>query len=128
MEAQAVAFGLGTALQCHSESKDGTTQNNSDGWFVRVHSFTGSWLLDGWGGSSIHFDSMSIGQGAASALPVFGEFMRLVYADPTLGYDVKDFFDIPRRFAPCGSIFDELPLGSYSDADSVGIELDLLEE
>ncbi len=108
--------------------KTGTTQNNSDGWFV---GFTPSLVAGCWMGGedrSIHFDSMSIGQGAASALPVFGEFMRLVYADPTLGYDVKETFDIPRRFAPCGSIFDELPLGSYSDADSVGIELDLLEE
>ncbi|GAD05303.1 penicillin-binding protein [Porphyromonas crevioricanis] len=105
--------------------KTGTTQNHSDAWFV---GFTPSLVAGCWVGGedrSIHFDSMSIGQGAASALPIFGEFMRLVYSNRSLGYDPNEAFEIPKGFSPCGS--SEENQHSEED-DSVGIGLDLLEE
>ncbi|MFV0468515.1 MAG: transglycosylase domain-containing protein, partial [Dysgonomonas sp.] len=73
--------------------KTGTTQNNSDGWFM---GFTPELVAGCWVGGedrSIHFDSTSQGQGAAMALPIFGLFMKKVYADPKLGYNAQKQFD-----------------------------------
>ena len=61
--------------------KTGTTQNNSDAWFM---GFTPRLVSGCWVGGearSIHFDLMAWGQGAASALPIYGLFMQKVYAD-----------------------------------------------
>lgn len=80
--------------------KTGTSQNNSDGWFV---GFTPSLVSGCWVGGedrSIHFDGMANGQGAAMALPIFGLYMQKVYADPDLGYSVDESFDIPEWFDP----------------------------
>ncbi len=82
--------------------KTGTTQNNSDGWFV---GFTPSLVAGCWVGGddrSVHFDGMAHGQGAASALPIFAEFMKSVYSDASLGYSDAETFDIPEGFQPCG--------------------------
>lgn len=82
--------------------KTGTTQNNSDGWFM---GFTPSLVGGVWVGGeerSIHFDGMSMGQGAAMALPVYGLYMQKVYADKTLGYSQEEQFDVPAQYAnPC---------------------------
>ena len=56
--------------------KTGTTQNNSDGWFM---GFTPSLVSGVWVGGedrSIHFDRMSEGQGASMALPIYGLYMQ----------------------------------------------------
>jgi penicillin-binding protein 1A len=61
--------------------KTGTTNNHSDGWFIGI---TPDLVTGVWVGSeerSIRFDSMKSGQGSAMALPVFGLFMKSVYAD-----------------------------------------------
>ena len=66
--------------------KTGTTNNNSDGWFI---GFTPQLVSGVWVGGEdrdIHFDSTSMGQGATMALPIWAYFMKLVYADKTLGY------------------------------------------
>ncbi|MDL2215039.1 transglycosylase domain-containing protein [Dysgonomonas sp. OttesenSCG-928-M03] len=72
--------------------KTGTTNNNSDAWFMAFTPklVTGTWV----GGEepSIHFDNMSVGQGAAAALPIFGLFMKKVYANSELGYTADDQF------------------------------------
>ncbi|MCH5329240.1 MAG: transglycosylase domain-containing protein, partial [Coprobacter sp.] len=82
--------------------KTGTTNNNSDGWFM---CFTPSLVGGVWVGGedrSIHFDSMAEGQGASMALPVFGLFMQKVYADPSLGYSPTETFEVPAEYAdPC---------------------------
>ena len=81
--------------------KTGTTQNNSDGWFM---GFTPSLVSGCWVGGeerSIHFDRMSDGQGANTALPIFARYMQKVYADPTLGYSETEEFDMPEDFNPC---------------------------
>ncbi len=81
--------------------KTGTTQNNSDGWFM---SFTPDIVIGAWVGGeerSIHFDSMAQGQGARSALPIHGIFYKKVYADPNLNMKNNGSFDIPADFDPC---------------------------
>ena len=88
--------------------KTGTTQNNSDGWFM---AFTPSLVSGCWVGGeerSIHFDRLSEGQGASMALPIYGLFMQKVYADKTLGYSEEEDFDIPEQYAnPCKTITEE---------------------
>lgn len=82
--------------------KTGTTQNNSDGWFM---AFTPSLVSGCWVGGedrSIHFDRLQEGQGASMALPVYGLFMQKVYADKSLGYSQDEDFEVPEQYAnPC---------------------------
>lgn len=89
-------------IQAPMGGKTGTTNNNSDGWFM---CFTPNLVGGVWVGGedrSIHFDSMAEGQGASMALPVFGLFMQKVYADRTLGYSPTEAFDVPAEYAdPC---------------------------
>ena len=78
--------------------KTGTTQNNSDGWFV---GFTPSLVNGCWVGGedrAVHFDSMAEGQGASMALPIFALYMQKIYAIPDLGYRPDEQFDIPEWF------------------------------
>ena len=81
--------------------KTGTTNRNSDGWFM---GFTPSLVSGCWVGGEerdIHFDTMRDGQGASMALPVWGLYMQKVYADKTLDYSQDERFDIPDDFDPC---------------------------
>lgn len=88
--------------------KTGTTNNNSDGWFM---GFTPSLVSGCWVGGEerdIHFDRMADGQGASMALPIWGIYMNKVYADKTLGYSQEEKFDIPDEFDPCKDKVSEL--------------------
>lgn len=71
--------------------KTGTTQNQSDGWFIGItpQLTTGIWV----GGElrGIRFRSISLGQGASMALPVWAHYMKRVYEDPSLGIRKDDF-------------------------------------
>lgn len=81
--------------------KTGTTQNNSDGWYM---GFTPKLSAGCWVGGedrSIHFDRTSDGQGASMALPIFGLFMKKVYADPDLEYKQTDQFQSAKGYSPC---------------------------
>lgn len=82
-------------------AKTGTTNNNSDGWFMGFtpELVTGIWV--GGEDRDIHFDSMTLGQGASVALPVWAIYMRKVLADKTLQYNPKAVFDVPKGFDPC---------------------------
>ena len=84
--------------------KTGTTQNNSDGWFM---GFTPSLVGGVWVGGeerSIRFNSIFEGQGAAMALPVLAEFLKKVYNDSILGYSKSEQFVYPQSyFNPCFS-------------------------
>ena len=88
--------------------KTGTTQNNSDGWFM---GFTPSLVSGVWVGGedrSIHFDRMSEGQGASMALPIYGLYMQKVFADKTLGYSQDEDFEIPEQYQnPCKKTSEE---------------------
>ena len=83
--------------------KTGTTQNNSDGWYM---GFTPSLVAGCWVGGedrSIHFDRLNEGQGASMALPIYGLFMQKVYADKSLGYLESEVFEVPEKYSnPCG--------------------------
>ena len=82
-------------------AKTGTTNRNSDGWFM---GFTPELVSGVWVGgedSDIHFDNMQLGQGASSALPIWAIFMKKVYADISLGYNSQSKFDIPDEYNPC---------------------------
>ena len=81
--------------------KTGTTNSNSDGWFMGVtpNLVSGCWV--GGDDRDIHFDSMTYGQGASMALPIFALYMKKVYADGNLPYTQDDQFDIPEGFDPC---------------------------
>lgn len=76
--------------------KTGTTNENSDGWFMGCvpRLVTACWV----GGEerSIHFSSMAMGQGASSALPIWAYFMKKIYRDHSLGYKDTEEFDIPK--------------------------------
>jgi len=77
--------------------KTGTTQTNSDGWFMGVtpQLVTGVWT--GCEDRDIHFFSTRLGEGANSALPVFALFMKKVYADASLGIFKNVDFDAPEK-------------------------------
>jgi penicillin-binding protein 1A len=71
--------------------KTGTTQNQSDGWFIGITPdlTTGVWV--GAEDRSVHFRTISLGQGANMALPIFAIYMQKVLADPTLQISRGDF-------------------------------------
>ena len=75
--------------------KTGTTNNNSDGWFMGItpRLVSGAWV----GGEerSIHFRSTAMGGGHSMALPIWARYMKKVYADSTLGYSKEDIFEKP---------------------------------
>jgi len=76
--------------------KTGTTNDNSDGWFIGMtpNLVSGAWV----GGEerSIRFTSTKDGQGAAAALPIWAFYMQEVYKDASLGYSTKDDFEKPK--------------------------------
>lgn len=71
--------------------KTGTTQNQSDGWFMGVTPdlTTGIWV--GAEDRSAHFRTITLGQGANMALPIWALYMKKVYADPSLGISQGEF-------------------------------------
>lgn len=71
--------------------KTGTTQNQSDGWFMGMvpNLVTGVWV--GGEDRAIHFKGISYGQGASMALPIWGLYMKKNYADEELGISKDDF-------------------------------------
>lgn len=78
--------------------KTGTTQNHSDGWFMGI---TPELVTGVWTGAdlrSIRFNSISFGQGANMALPIYGYYMNKVYADKELGYSQDTEFKRPDGF------------------------------
>lgn len=71
--------------------KTGTTQNNSDGWFMGITPdlVSGCWV--GAEDRSVHFNSTDQGQGASMALPIWAKYMQKVYADKTIKISQGDF-------------------------------------
>ena len=76
--------------------KTGTTQNQSDGWFMGMvpNLATGVWV--GGEDRSVHFQEIAEGQGATMALPIWGVFMKSLYANPELGVSTATF-EIPEN-------------------------------
>jgi len=88
--------------------KTGTTNNNSDAWFVGITPSLVSVCWVGGDDRDIHFDSMDMGQGATMALPVFAYYMQQIYADAQLGINESAIFDMPEGYNPCSYIDDAL--------------------
>jgi penicillin-binding protein 1A len=78
--------------------KTGTTQNQSDGWFMGMvpNLCTGVWV--GNEDRSAHFKTLAAGQGATMALPIWALFMKKCYADPSLHVS-KESFEKPKDFS-----------------------------
>ena len=78
--------------------KTGTTQNQSDGWFMGVtpNLITGVWT--GWEDRSIHFESLGLGSGANMAMPIFGLYMQKIYNDESFAFMEADVFESPLGF------------------------------
>jgi penicillin-binding protein 1A len=79
--------------------KTGTTQKNSDGWFVGLTPdlVTGVWV--GAEDPSVRFSSMTWGQGARMALPIYGYYMQKAYKDPVIALSTTDFA-VPSNYDP----------------------------
>lgn len=94
-----IQIGTGTSLKSAkfgnihppTAGKTGTTQNNSDGWFIGItpNLVTGVWV--GAEDRAIRFRSMTYGQGAKMALPIYGYYMEQVYKDPKIALSRLDF-------------------------------------
>ena len=71
--------------------KTGTTQNQSDGWFMGMvpNLVTGVWV--GAEDRATHFETIAYGQGATMALPIWGMFMKKCYENEELGISKEDF-------------------------------------
>ncbi|MBO7497058.1 MAG: transglycosylase domain-containing protein [Salinivirgaceae bacterium] len=98
-------------------AKTGTTQENSDGWFMGVtpNLVTGVWT--GAENRSVHFDQTTYGQGAYMALPIWAGYMRKVYDDGGLPYYESDKFDKPADWDEdfdCPD-YEEKPAGGNSE-------------
>ena len=106
--------------------KTGTTNANADGWFMGItpNLVVGCWV--GGEDRDIHFNSMANGQGAESALPIYGQFMKRVYADRSIRNDYHiaetDSFDIPKNFNICAGELSDLERASshHSEDDQEG--------
>ena len=91
--------------------KTGTTNSNSDGWFM---GFTPRLVSGVWVGGEeryIHFNGMAMGQGASMALPIYGLYMKQVYADPSLPYSQDTKFEFPADIDLCHKEY----FGEYVD-------------
>lgn len=88
--------------------KTGTTNSNSDSWFM---GFTPDLVTGVWVGGEeryIHFNTMALGQGARAALPIYGFYMQKVYADRKLPYSQDTRFEIPSDINVCeGEIIED---------------------
>ncbi len=98
-------------LTAQMGGKTGTTNSNSDGWFMGFTPdlVTGTWV----GGEEryIHFNTMAHGQGAAMALPIYGKYMKRVYNDPSLPYTQDSRFTFPADVDLCEREY----YGEYND-------------
>ncbi len=103
--------------------KTGTTNYNADSWFM---GFTPELVTGVWVGGEeryIHFNSMAYGQGARSALPIYGLYMKKVYDDKRLPYSQDAKFNFPSDFVEC----DDYVYSSYSGDRTETVEAEVVE-
>ena len=99
--------GTGNRLRWHPDyggftlpiaGKTGTTQNHSDGWFIGITPELSGGVWTGADLRSIHFKNITYGQGANMALPIWGHFLKKVFADESLNYSQDVEFTKPANF------------------------------
>ena len=95
--------------------KTGTTNNNSDAWFMGITPTLVNACWVGGDDRDIHFDSMSMGQGATMALPIFAYYMQKIYGDKQLGYNENAIFDLPDGYDPCSFAEEALETNGIED-------------
>ena len=95
--------------------KTGTTNNNSDAWFVGITPTLVNACWVGGEDRDIHFESMAMGQGASGALPIFALYMQQVYKDSQLGYNENAIFDLPAGYDPCSFVEEAIGLNDIDD-------------
>ncbi len=96
--------------------KTGTTQNNSDGWFMGITPDLVSGCWTGAEDRAVHFDNTLYGQGAEMALPIWAKYMQKVYADKTIKLTQGDFEK------PSKKIDIEMDCSKYNKELESGIE------
>ena len=105
--------------------KTGTTQNQSDGWFIGMvpNLVTGVWV--GAEDRAIHFEDIAYGQGASMALPIWGVYMKSVYQDSTLMIS-NESFDRPEKLTiklDCNKlVIDSIGSGKTTDQEILDID------
>jgi penicillin-binding protein 1A len=106
-------------LKAELGGKTGTTNNNSDAWFMGItpNLVSGCWV--GGDDRDIHFDNMAMGQGATMALPIFAYYMKKIYANGHLGITEDDKFDLPEDFDPCATNEEGVSNGDIDDMEEV---------
>jgi penicillin-binding protein 1A len=110
-----VEFGTGMRLRFKYglanpiAGKTGTSQNNSDGWFMGITPDLVSGVWVGCEDRAIHFRTTHLGQGANTALPIWGLYMKKVYDDKTIGLSQADFEK------PEGKLTIELDCSKYNE-------------
>lgn len=92
--------------------KTGTTQENSDGWFIGITPDLVSGVWTGAEDRSVHFRSTNLGEGANTALPIWALYMKKVYADPSLKISKGDFI------APAGGLDVEIDCDKFKKQSS----------
>ena len=96
-------------IKAQMGGKTGTTNSNSDSWFM---GFTPELVTGVWVGGEeryIHFNTMALGQGARAALPIYGYYMQSVYNDTKLPYSQDTRFEFPTDFNPCrGEVYENI--------------------
>lgn len=118
----------------HAAGKTGTTDNNSDGWFM---CFTPNIVVGGWVGAEqplVRWRSTRIGQGGATALPIVGRFLKSAYDDPAfkewtkqsfppLKGEAATAFNCPDRIVPTDWIIDSINYWLNVPADSISEDI-----
>lgn len=107
-------------LECDIAGKTGTTNDNSDGWFIGYTPTITAGIWVGCEDRQVHFESMALGQGANSALPIWGIFMQKCMNDSATGVSPTDRFVAPAGISfnlSCsgGDIEDEAPADTGSE-------------
>ncbi len=98
--------------------KTGTTQNQSDGWFIGLAPKLTAAAWVGGEDRSIHFDQLGMGAGGNMSQPIFAEFLKRVYADSTLNITQEDDFEKPLDFyvdLDCPDIAESNNTSDYDD-------------
>ncbi len=102
--------------------KTGTTQNQSDGWFMGITPDLTTGIWTGAEDRSVHFKTITLGQGSNMALPVWALYMKKVYSDPTLHISQGDFQK------PLSNVDLEFDCDKYEEEQSAAATPEVTEE
>lgn len=111
----------GYGIHAEMGGKTGTTNSNADSWFIGYTPdlVTGVWV----GGEerTIRFNTMTFGQGAKAALPIYAIYMKKIYDDKKLPYSQDTKFNIPEGFKYCGDheIIPRSAIGTFSATETI---------